>query len=71
MNLIEALNSDDIQVFSLYCNIVWKEQGEKELFNLLLKNNLSQNRGYKIENNKLWVYIEKKYDDKTIRTIEF
>lgn len=71
MNLIEALNSDDIQVFSLYCNIVWKEQGEKELFNLLLKNNLSQNRGYKIENNKLWVYIEKKYDDRTVRTIEF
>lgn len=71
MTIIQGLQSDDIQVFSLYCNIVWKEQGEKELFNLLLKNNLSQNRGYKIENNKLWVYIEKKYDDRTVRTIEF
>ena len=54
MTIIQGLQSDDIQVFSLYCNIVWKEQGEKELFNLLLKNNLSQNRGYKIENS---IYI--------------
>jgi len=60
MTILQGLQSNDMQIFSLYCNIVWKEQGTRELFNLLYKNGLSQNRGFTIENNNLWVWIIRK-----------
>lgn len=60
MTTIQGLKSDDMQIFSLYCNIIWKEQGAERLFTLLNKNGLSQNRGFTIENGNLWVWMTRK-----------